>query len=127
MFKELIILILIVVSIVVLDFVTQNYTKETVRQTSTRLNSLKEEIKNNTQNSLDSDIERIFKNWEQKRKNLAYFIEHDELEKVETNLTNIKSYIEETEFDMAITSIDEAEYILNHIEDKNSFNLENIF
>ena len=127
MFKELIISILIVVLIVVLDFVTQNYTKEAVRQTSTRLNSLKEEIKTNTQNSLDSNIERIFKNWEQKRKNLAYFIEHDELEKVETNLTNIKSYIEEAEFDMAITSIDEAEYILNHIEDKNSFNLENIF
>ena len=58
---------------------------------------------------------------------MAYFIEHNELEKVETNLTNIKSYIEEDELDMAISSIDEAEFILKHIKEKNSFNLENIF
>lgn len=127
MFKELIISILIVVLIVVLDFVTQNYTKEAVRQTSIMLNSLKEEIEKYEQNRSDDNMEKIFNTWEQKRKNMAYFIEHDELEKVETNFTNIKSYIEGEEFDMAITSIDEAEYILKHIEDKNSFNLENIF
>jgi uncharacterized membrane protein YgaE (UPF0421/DUF939 family) len=127
MFKELIISILIVVLIVVLDFVTQNYTKEAVNLTSTMLNNLKYEIKTNEQNMIDYNMEKIFKSWEQKRKNMAYFIEHDELEKVETNLTNIKSYIAEDEFEMAITSIDEAKYILSHIEDKNSFNLENIF
>ena len=58
---------------------------------------------------------------------MAYFIEHDELEKVETNLTNIKTYIEVEDLNMAITSIDEADFILEHIKEKNAFNLENIF
>lgn len=126
MLKEVIISIVIVLSITVLDFVTQDYTKETVKQTSIMLNNLKEEIKINEENISD-DLEEIFKSWEEKREKMAYFIEHDELEKVETNLTNIKSYIEEDEFDMAISSIDEAEFILKHIKEKNSFNLENIF
>ena len=126
MLKELIISIVIVLAIVALDFVTQDYTKETVKQTSAMLDNLKQDIKKKEEN-ISGDLEDIFKNWEEKRVKMAYFIEHDELEKVETNLTNIKSYIEEDEFDMAITSIDEAEYILSHIEDKNSFNLENIF
>lgn len=126
MLKEVIISIVIVLSITVLDFVTQDYTKETVKQTSIMLNNLKEEIKINEENIPD-DLEEIFKSWEEKREKMAYFIEHDELEKVETNLTNIKSYIEEDEFDMAISSIDEAEFILKHIKEKNAFNLENIF
>lgn len=126
MLKEVIISIVIVLSITVLDFVTQDYTKETVKQTSIMLNNLNEKIKINEENISD-DLEEIFKSWEEKREKMAYFIEHDELEKVETNLTNIKSYIEEDEFDMAISSIDEAEFILKHIKEKNAFNLENIF
>lgn len=126
MLKELIISIVIVFSIAVLDFVIQDYTKETVKQTSAMLNNLKEDIKTNEENISDN-LEKIFKGWEEKRAKMAYFIEHDELEKVETNLTNIKSYIEEDELDMAISSIDEAEFILKHIKEKNAFNLENIF
>ena len=126
MFKEIIISIIIVISIVTLDFVTQNYTKDTVAQTSTALSDLKEQIKINGENILN-DLEKIYKNWEERREKLAYFIEHDELEKVETNLTNIRSFIEVDEFDMAISSIDEAEFILEHIKEKSALTLENIF
>lgn len=126
MFKEVVISIVIVISIIVLDFITQSYTKETVEQTSVMLSKLKEQIKNNEDN-ISNNLEGIYKNWEERRKRLAYFIEHDELEKVEKNITNIKSYIEEDETDMAISGIDEAEFILEHIKEKNAFNLENIF
>ena len=126
MLKEIVISITIVVSIIALDFVTQNYTKETVSQTSTKLSELKTELKNDS-NNVENSLEDIFRHWEERRKKLAYFIEHDELEKVETNLTNIRSYMEEDEINMAISSIDEAEFILGHIKDKNAFELENIF
>lgn len=126
MFKEVIISIMIVISIIVLDLCTQNYTKETVKETTEMLNNLKVQIKENEENILDN-LKGIFDNWEIRRKKMAYFIEHDELEKVETNLTNIKSYIEEKDIDMAISSIDETEFILEHIKEKNAFNLENIF
>lgn len=126
MLKEIVISITIIISIIVLDFVTQNYTKETVTQTSVRLSELKEKLKNNTED-IENSLENIFRNWEERRKKLAYFIEHDELEKVETNLTNIRSYVEENEINMAISSIDEAEFILGHIKEKNAFELENIF
>lgn len=126
MFKEIIISIIIVISILTLDIVTQNYTKETVQQTNAMLNNLKESIKNG-EDGIYNNVEEIFKSWEERQEKMAYFIEHDELEKVETNLTNIKSYIEEEEMDMAIGNIDEAKFILNHIKEKNAFNLKNIF
>lgn len=126
MLKEVIISIIIVIAIFSLDFITQNYTKEAIQQTSSLLSNLKEDIKND-EDKLDTKIEDIYKKWEDRREKLAYFIEHDELEKVETNLTNIRSFIQEEEKDMAISNIDEAKFILEHIKEKNAFNLENIF
>ena len=125
MFKEIIVSIIIIVCIVVLNFTTQSYAEKSVDQTSSDLNTLKENIKKNE--NINSELEKVLNNWQNKRKKLAYFIEHDELEKVETNLTNSKSYIEVGDNNEAINSIDEAQYILKHIKQKNAFNLENIF
>ena len=126
MFKEVMISIIIIVIIFSLDIITQTYTMASVAETSSELNNLKGKIENQN-NNLDIDIDKISNNWEKRRQKLSYFIEHDELEKVETNLTNIKSYIESAELNMAISSIDEAKFILEHIKEKNAFNLENIF
>ena len=126
MFKEVIISIMIVLCIIVLDIITQNYTKETVLRTSEMLSKLKDDINNNEENILD-EIEEIYAKWEERNGKLAYFIEHDELEKVETNLTNIRSFIEENDLIMAINGVDETKFILEHIKEKNALELENIF
>lgn len=126
MFKEVMISIIIIVLIFSLDIITQTYTMASVAETSSELDNLKGKIENQNDN-LDINIDKISSNWEKRRQKLSYFIEHDELEKVETNLTNIKSYLESAEFNMAISSIDEAKFILEHIKEKNAFNLENIF
>lgn len=124
MLKEIIISITIIVVIVSLDFFTQNYTNDSIKQTTIMLDDLKEKIKKD--NNI-SNIDELANSWENRRKKLAYFIEHDELEKVDTNLTNLKSYIEVSDLEMAINSIDEAKYILEHIKQKSSFSLVNVF
>lgn len=134
MFKEIVISIVIIVSIISLDFVTQNYTNETISNTNLNLNNLKEKINENkskledkTNEDLNYYFEKIKTSWTEKRKTLAYYIEHDELEKVDTDLTNLKSYLDVNDLEMAIYSIDEAKYILEHIKQKNSFSLVNVF
>ena len=124
LFIGLIISITIIVVIVSLDFFTQNYTNDSIKQTTIMLDDLKEKIKKD--NNI-SNIDELANSWENRRKKLAYFIEHDELEKVDTNLTNLKSYIEVSDLEMAINSIDEAKYILEHIKQKSSFSLVNVF
>ena len=126
MFKEIVISTIIVISIICLDFVTQNYTKESIEQTSEMLTDLKDKL-NKGENNISDNLNKIIISWDERRNKLAYYIEHDELEKVDTNLTNLKSYIEVSDFYMAISSIDETEYILDHIKQKNSFSLENVF
>ena len=55
------------------------------------------------------------------------YIEHDELEKVETELTGLRAYIEKEEYYEALPEIDKSAYILEHIKDKSALNLKNIF
>ena len=126
MYKELIISIIIVISIFALDFFTQKYIKDCVEETSTMLGELKENI-NENENYLNENIDNIFDKWKNEFKKLSYFVEHNELEKVERSLTNIKSFIEVKNLNMVITSIDEADFVLGHIKEKNSLNLGNIF
>lgn len=126
MFRETIISIIIVLAIVALDFITQDYTKESVKEANSCLTDVKTNIEKNTENINDS-VSKAFAVWEKRYNKLAYFIEHDELEKVKTNLINMRSYVELENFDMAINSIKETQFVLEHIQDKNSFNLLNIF
>lgn len=58
---------------------------------------------------------------------MAYYIEHDELEKVETNLTALKSFVDSNEYVDAMSELDKSVFVLKHIEDKYAFNLQNIF
>lgn len=76
---------------------------------------------------IKKEAEDIYKQWEKRHEKLAYFIEHDELEKVETELVTIKSDIETEDYEELISGIDKSVFILKHIEDKYAFNLENVF
>ena len=131
--KETIICIIIIIAIIVGNIITQNYTIESVKEISSNLENLKEDISNieNQKNSnieeLSDKINQIESKWEERHNKLAYFLEHDELEKVETNLTALKSFIETNEYSEAISELDKAVFLLEHIEDKYAFNLQNVF
>lgn len=129
MLKETIICIVIVLAIVFGNNTTQEYTKESVSELSSGLMTLREETTQNNREKekLQKDMENIYQQWEQRHDKLAYFIEHDELEKVETEFVAIKSYIETDEYEEATSELDKSVFILKHIEDKYAFNLENVF
>lgn len=131
MIKEAVISIIIVISILFGNYRTQDYTKESVNKLSEGLMNLrgeliKEEENINEKNAKDK-VDEIYKNWKERHDKLAYFIEHDELEKVETNLISLKSYIETKEYKDSVNELDKGEFILKHIEEKYAFNMQNIF
>ena len=129
--KEIIVCIFIIVLIIVGNVVTQNYTVESVESLADQLSDLKSDIckeeENSERDSIKDKIKQIEDNWESRHDKLAYYIEHDELEKVETNLTSLRSFIEANENSEAVSELDKSIFVLKHIEDKYAFNLQNIF
>lgn len=129
MAKETIVCIIIIITIISLDFITQKYTENIFEQISSELSSVREESVSEvpSDEKMKKNLQEVNSIWNKSRQKLAYFIEHDELEKVEKNFTNLQSSIELQEYSTALSKVDESIFILNHIKDKNQFNLENIF
>lgn len=131
MLKEIIICITIVTTIVIGNSVTQKYTTESVDEMVNSLDSIRREISANKGNidtsNLENEIDNLKEKWEKRHEKLAFYIEHDELEKVETNLTGLKGEIEGGEYGEVMSRLDQSVFLLEHIEDKYKFNLQNIF
>ncbi len=127
MIKELTISVIIIITIVVLDLYTQNYTKTTISETTQRLNELQQEISKNDSKQIEEKLNNAEKEWKKAHNNLAFYIEHDELEKVDTALVTMKSYIDSEDYSSASSELQKSIFVLEHIQKKNSFSLENIF
>lgn len=129
MTKELVICIIIVVLIFAGNAITQGYLNKSVTVITENLDELKEEIVKEEVNIelAKNKIENIYNNWEDRNKKLAYYIEHDELEKVNTGLTGLKAYIEMEEFSESVPELEKTVFVLEHIKNKYIVNLKNIF
>ena len=128
MWKDIVFCIIIIIVIVILDLFIQDYIENSAEEMTLELRYLKQEILNIGEEKVNEiQTEKIKKIWDERYKILASVIEHDELEKVEKNLTGIYSALESKEISEAISEIDESIFILRHIKDKYSFKIENVF
>ena len=125
--KELVICVILVILLIIGDIVTQNYTKNTVNYITGELESLKQSLFEKDDDKADKEISKIDNKWKEVYDKLAYYIENDELEKVESNFTACKSLAKTREYEQSISELEKTVYVLEHITDKYSFNLVNIF
>ena len=127
MYKEIIISVCIIVMVIVADLLTQNYTKKSVDKLSSELEVLRNYLIEENDYNAREQAQKVNESIENIHSNLAYFIEHDEIEKIETNFTSCKNFVNSKSYNLAINELEKTIFVLNHLTDKNSFNLENIF
>ena len=132
MTKELIISVIIVVVIVVGDTFTTRYTNKSIETTTQSLSEIREEMEKKNEEEIDADklkeqIKNIRNDWNKRHKKLAIYIEHDELEKIETNLAGLNGYLDKEEYGDSMAQLDISVYVLEHIKNKTILSLINIF
>ena len=129
MYKEIVICIIVVILIVSMDLISNNYTKEVFNDMNENLVILREEMlkKEKNNNKINEEIKKVEKIWSDNYKILTCYIEHNELEKVAKQITLIKGNTDVKEYNQAIPQLDECIFILNHIKDKESLLIRNLF
>ena len=127
MYKELIIIIVVIILIVGLDVITNKYTKETLQILSGDLKILREYILDEDKIKSEEQMKIIKQNWEERYKILAFYIEHDELEKVETEMVKLQADIEVEEFKHCVSELETIIFILEHIQEKEEMHFRSIF
>ena len=127
--REAVITILIILVIIIGEYLTQRYSEETLGGVQDSLGELKEEI-------LSSEIEvselidktnQIYNKWEEDNELLSYYLEHNELEKVNTQIVLVRGFLESDTPEDSIPEIEEGIYILEHIKEKEKLSIKNVF
>ena len=80
MLKEIIICVIIVINIIGLEIFIQNFTEKTVMEITEIFVKLEENILKQDIEKINSEVKNISSKWEQRQRQLAYYVEHDELE-----------------------------------------------
>jgi len=127
MYKETIICGIIIIVIIILNVITQNYTKNSTVEIGELLSNIKNSIENLDNETVNQQLDILDKTWEKKHDILAYYIEHNELEKVDTAIIQTRNFIEKDDNSNAISQLETGKFVLKHIEEKYKFNLQNIF
>lgn len=137
--KEVILIIIILISIIILDFVTNYISEKSVKEIMAKLDEIsilietakyqnnQNELSSETEKNLEEKVSNLKNEWNNKQNKLAMFVEHDELEKVTINIVLLEENIKNLEFVNAQEDEAEVKYWLNHFKEKEKLNLKNIF
>ena len=129
MYKEIVVCILVVILIISMDLLSNNYTKKVFFSINDSLENLRNEMlkDNKDTNKINEGINKVEQEWNKKLNFLSCYIEHNELEKVARQLTLIKGNIDVGEYNQAVPQLDDCVYVINHIKDKESLLIRNLF
>lgn len=129
MYKEIVVCFLVVIFIISIDLISNNYTKKTFSNINEKLNNLRNEMikENKDENKIADNLKKVEQEWNKNLNLLSCYIEHNELEKVIRQLTLIKGNIDLEEYSQAVPQLDECVFLINHIKDKESLLIRNLF
>ena len=122
--KILIICFVTVISIIVGDIFLQRFVDSTFDQMSSNLEKMDGYVDNAEE--CKRQLDELDASWEKNFLKMACYLEHDELEKVKTQIVVIRAGIEADDKMFVHEEINRAIYIIQHIKEKESFRLDNI-
>jgi len=132
--KNTIIIIIILIIIIGGSIFLQNSLNSIGEDLSKDLEELKNDVgyekqkenNNNTNNKLEGKAEIIYDKWEKESKKWAIFVLHEELDRLETALINIKSTIQTEDFKETVKEINYAIFLVDSIKDKEKIKIKNL-
>lgn len=126
MHKEMIISIVVIVAIVILNFFVGRAVDDKLNTVRGQLGEMRKEIESQNYDRASEISEDITNYWNDSEVFLSCYIEHDELEKVQTEFTSLKACLKVHEED-CLEYIDRMDFVIKHIEEKDDLVLQNIF
>ena len=132
--KEVLIVGIILTIIIFTNALCQNYLSHAVDRIDVQLEEMVnlskkclKEKNGQEENKAKKYIDDISKEWEKYEKNLSLYVEHEELEKIDTSIVIIKSYINANNYEDTLAKAEECIFVLNHIRKKQQMSIANLF
>lgn len=126
MSKEIVITVIILLAIIGLNAFVGKYVDDKLNYVLSELNDLRPLVEEEKYEEANQKINEIDEYWKKSEDIVSFFVEHDELEKVMTEYTSLKTYCK-LEQEEAFEALDKMAFIIKHIEEKDDLKLKNIF
>ena len=129
--KEVIIVILIIAIIFTVNAISQKFTTESVQRITKDLDELESMAKENEESKNKEEISKIIEKVKSDWSNINYimscYIEHDEMEMVNSSMVKFETAFNLDEYNEGIIELENCKYILKHIKEKESIRIINFF
>ncbi len=125
--KEYVIVGVILVFVFFMEHITKQNLSDSVKWMKDGITSIENKLEENRETEAQNEFLELKGKWDGEQEKLAFFVEHEELEKVSNDMVIIESNFEQNEADEIDENITDLKFMLDHIEEKNQLNLKNIF
>lgn len=130
MFKEICIIIFIIIVVILADFGVQKYLDNSSNELISILEGIYAIISdrdNINQENLKKEIEKLENSWSNIQEKWTIIVVHSELDMVDLALNDFKTAIDSNNINDAYLKVRELEYLFSHIAERDSFKIKNIF
>lgn len=125
--KEYVIVGVILIFVFFIEHITKQNLSDSVKWMKEGITSIENKLEENRETEAQNEFLDLKGKWEGEQEKLAFFVEHEELEKVSNDIVIIESNFKQNESDEIDENITDLKFMLDHIEEKNQLNLKNIF
>ena len=120
-------IILLIVFIIVLDIFIGKCTENYIKETEEYLEDLKQALIDENYEESKNKNDKLKEKWEESEEKLSYFIEHDELEKISSQIAIMHENSDNKAYKLALEDNIETKFLLEHVKDKLKLKLKNVF
>ena len=124
-FREYLILALIIVFVTLTELITLHVTNICLENINYDIREL--ELAINENNDVYDKMQKLLDEWRTVENKLSFYMEHNELEKISSDVINLESNIRTNDNVDSIEKLNEVEYRLIHVKNKQRLKLKNIF
>ena len=126
--KEIIIIFFILVFVLGMEFITSKITQKSLEKIKSQISELEKMIKENDEkeNTLEK-LQKIAKEWDKIENYLAFFTEHNELEKIREDIVSMKANLESGEISDFLEKVSHMKFRLECVQNKQKMKWNHIF
>lgn len=125
--KEYVMIIIIIVFVILIEIITSIITTKIVENLHYYIDLVEDGVDNN---NVGDRMEELSSEWQKSEIKLAFFMEHNELEKINADIINLRSNVKNrnnNNYEDIKEIIDEINYRLEYVKNKQKLSLKNIF
>lgn len=124
---KILLIVILLIAVLALNVLVGWYTDNSIDDMETKIDELKQLLLDGNYEESKTKSEKIRDDWDEYENKFAYFMDHEEIEKLSVKVAAIAENATNKEYELALEDSVETKFLLEHVKDKLKLKLNNVF